>query len=36
MTLYRGGFPFAPHDVAKKLNIEGYGEIEVTPTGIAI
>ena len=28
MTLYRGGFPFAPHDVAKKLNIEGYGEIE--------
>lgn len=28
MTLYRGGFPLAPHDVAKKLNIEGYGEIE--------
>lgn len=28
ITLYRGGFPFAPHDVAKKLNIEGYGEIE--------
>ncbi len=28
ITLYRGGFPLAPHDVAKKLNIEGYGDIK--------
>ena len=28
LQLYRGGFPMAPHDVAQKLNIENYGEIE--------
>jgi len=28
LQLYRGGFPIAPHDVAKKLNIENYGEID--------
>eukprot|EP00918_Siedleckia_nematoides_P029590 GHVU01063786.1.p1 GENE.GHVU01063786.1~~GHVU01063786.1.p1 ORF type:complete len:446 (+),score=64.03 GHVU01063786.1:1-1338(+) len=28
LQLFRSGFPIAPHDVAKKLNIEGYGEIE--------
>lgn len=28
LQLYRGGFPLAPHDVAKKLNIDNYGEID--------
>jgi hypothetical protein len=28
LQLFRGGFPLAPHDVAKKLNIEGYGDID--------
>jgi hypothetical protein len=28
MMLYRSGFPVAPHDVAKKLNIDNFGEIE--------
>lgn len=28
LQLFRGGFPIAPHDVAKKLNIENYGEID--------
>lgn len=28
IQLYRTDFPIAPHDVAKKLNIENYGEIE--------
>jgi hypothetical protein len=28
LTLYRGGFPVSSYDVAKKLNIENYGEIK--------
>ncbi len=28
LQLFRGGFPLAPHDVAKKLNIDNYGEID--------
>lgn len=28
LQLFRGGFPIAPHDVAKKLNIENYGDID--------